>query len=70
MSLRQRFLSVMTHAPHKERPNRSLGQARRIDRRAGSPPSFSTRAAQPTHRLADCAINGLDSVAHLRHIAA
>jgi hypothetical protein len=55
----QRFLPVMTPAPHEERAHRSLCQARRIDRHAGAPPSFSARAAQPAHGLADRAVDGL-----------
>jgi hypothetical protein len=47
MSPRQRFLPVMMHAPLKECADRSLRQARRIDGHAGSPWSFSARAAQP-----------------------
>jgi hypothetical protein len=43
----------MMHAPHEEGADRSLRQARGIDRHAGAPPSFSARAAQPAHRLAD-----------------
>src|SRR6202165_589107 len=57
MSPRQRFLPVMMHSAHKECADRSLRQARRIDRYAGSPPSFSARAAQLAHRLADRAID-------------
>jgi hypothetical protein len=37
----------------------ALRQARGIDRHAGSPPSFSARAAQPAHRLADGPLDGL-----------
>src|SRR5271166_3680498 len=48
----------MMHAPHKERADRSLRQARRIDGDSGSPPSFSARAAQSTHGLADRAVDG------------
>ena len=48
---RQRFLPVMVHAPHKECADRSLRQSRRIDRYAGSPPSFAARAAQPAHGI-------------------
>jgi hypothetical protein len=59
MSPRQWFLPVRMHASHKERADRSLRQARRIDRHAGSPPSFSERAAQPAHRLADRAVDGV-----------
>jgi hypothetical protein len=55
----QRFLPVMMHASHKERADRSLRQARGIDRHAGSPPSFFARPVQLAHRLADAPINGL-----------
>jgi len=49
----------MMHAPHKERTDGSLGQARCVDRHASAPPSFSARAAQPAHRLADRTVDGL-----------
>jgi hypothetical protein len=58
MSPRQRFLPVMMHPPHKKRADRSLRQARRIDRHASPPSSFSVRAAQPAHRLSDRPIDG------------
>jgi hypothetical protein len=54
-----RFLPVMMHAPHKERADRTLRQARRIDRHSGWTPSFFARAAQPAHRLADRPIDSL-----------
>jgi hypothetical protein len=44
--------------PHKKRADRALRQARRIDRYAGAPPSFSARATQPAHPLADRAVDG------------
>jgi hypothetical protein len=59
MSPRQRLLAVMMHSPHKERADRTLRQARRVDRHAGSPPSFFARAVQPARRLADRAVDGL-----------
>jgi hypothetical protein len=54
----QRFLPVMMHPPHEEGADRSLRQARRIDPHAGSS-TFSARAAQATHRLADGPVDGL-----------
>jgi hypothetical protein len=50
---------MMMHAPHKERARRSMRQARRINRCASSPPSFSARVAQSAQRLADRSIDGL-----------
>ena len=55
---RQGFLPVMMQAPHKERADRSLRQARRVDGHA-SPPPAGARAAQPAHRLADRPVDGL-----------
>jgi hypothetical protein len=51
MSPRQRFLPMMMHASHKERADRSLRQARGIDRHAGtlaSPSAWrNSRCPQP-----------------------
>ena len=56
---RQRFVPVMMHAPHNECADDCLRQARRIDRHADPPPSFSPPGEQPAQRLADGAINRL-----------
>ena len=48
----------MMHPPHKERADRSLRQARRIDRHASPPAASALRTAQPAHRLADRAVDG------------
>ena len=48
----------MMHAPHEEGTDRSLRQARGIDRYASSPPSLFARAAQPAHRLAARPLDG------------
>jgi hypothetical protein len=53
-----RFLPMMMHASHKEGTDRSLRQARRIDRNTGAPPSLSARATQPAYRLADRPVDG------------
>ena len=52
---RQRFLPVMMHAPHKERADRSLRQARGVHGHASSPPAQrreprSRRTVSPTAR--------------------
>ena len=65
---RQRFLPVRMHPPHEKCADRSLRQACRIDRHAGSPPSFSAHVAQPAHRLPDRPINGLVVQTHQKTI--
>jgi len=58
MSPGQWFLPVMMHPPHEKRADRSLCQARGIDRDAGSSPAFLVCPAQPAHRFAHGVIDG------------
>jgi hypothetical protein len=56
---RQRFLPVMMHAPYKEGAHRSLRQTRGVDGDASPLSPLAQRATQPTHRFANCAVDGL-----------
>src|SRR6266478_1610564 len=56
---RQRFLPVMMHAPHKERARRSLRQARGVHGNASTLAFLAQRTAQPAHRFANRAVDGL-----------
>jgi hypothetical protein len=56
---RQRFLPVMMHAPHKERAHRALCQAGGAHGDASKPPLLAQRTAQPAHRFAHRAVDGL-----------
>jgi len=49
---------MMMHASHKERIDRPLRQARRIDRHASPPAASALHAAEPAHRLADRPVDG------------
>jgi len=56
---RQRALPVMMHAPHKERAHRALCQTRGVHGDASTLPLLAQRTAQPAHRFADGAVDGL-----------
>jgi hypothetical protein len=49
----------MMHAPHKERAHRALRQTGGVHGDASSLAPLAQRTAQPAHRFADCAIDGL-----------